>query len=201
MNYRKIYQTLIEHRISNPVSVYLEKHHILPKSIYPYFKSFSKFPWNKVNLTAREHFIAHLLLAKIYGNKLIYAANMMSNFKKYNSKKYSWLKEKHSKNMSFLHKGKIISEETRKKISEGNKNKPKSELHKKAMDVSRKGRKHTKETKSKMKEIAKNRTFSEGTKQKMRLSKIGRKQSQETINKRVNTFRIKRENKNMEEEI
>lgn len=66
---------------------------------------------NLINLTAREHFIVHQLLAKIHrGNRsLCIAAFMMSNFKIYGSKKYAWLKE----NLNKI----PVSEETRVKIS------------------------------------------------------------------------------------
>jgi hypothetical protein len=67
MNYLKHYCQLIrraENRI--PPDIYTEEHHIFPKSIYG---NNSKI----VTLTAREHFIAHLLLEKImtirYGSK------------------------------------------------------------------------------------------------------------------------------------
>ncbi len=40
-----------------------ELHHIVPKSIDP---SLAKFPLNIVRLTYREHYVAHLLLTKLY---------------------------------------------------------------------------------------------------------------------------------------
>lgn len=65
MNYEKIYNDLMLKRRLNPVKVgYKEKHHILPKSLYPEFKDLKAFPWNRVDLTAREHYIAHRLLTK-----------------------------------------------------------------------------------------------------------------------------------------
>ena len=45
---------------------YFEAHHILPKSLFPEFKSFKENSWNKVLLTPREHFICHLLILKHY---------------------------------------------------------------------------------------------------------------------------------------
>ena len=41
---------------------YCEKHHILPKSIFPEFKD---DPNNIIKLSAREHYICHLLLTKM----------------------------------------------------------------------------------------------------------------------------------------
>ena len=70
MDYEKIYNNLINYRKENILNEdnceYFEKHHIVPRSIDKrliYRKS------NKVNLTVREHFIAHLLLKRIYKKK------------------------------------------------------------------------------------------------------------------------------------
>lgn len=54
---------------SLPYDVYTEKHHICPKAkdLFPEYKSFRECPWNKVILTARQHFIAHWMLWKAYG--------------------------------------------------------------------------------------------------------------------------------------
>ena len=71
MNYRHVYMLIIEHAKSEQKlgirvkgnGQYYEKHHILPKSIYPLWKKQSK---NLVLLTAREHFFCHQLLTKIF---------------------------------------------------------------------------------------------------------------------------------------
>lgn len=55
----------------------VEKHHILPVSVFPEYKSFDDHPWNMIQLTPRQHFIAHWMLAKMYGGKLWFAFNMM----------------------------------------------------------------------------------------------------------------------------
>jgi hypothetical protein len=63
MDYKKIYDKIIEHRISNPLdkNVYSENHHIIPRSL-----GGSDDKINLVKLTAREHFVCHLLLSEIY---------------------------------------------------------------------------------------------------------------------------------------
>lgn len=61
MNYRQVYNNLVEKRKALSPSGYTEKHHIIPKSL-----GGSSSPSNLVSLTAREHFIAHLLLSKMY---------------------------------------------------------------------------------------------------------------------------------------
>lgn len=140
MNYEKIYYDLILKRKLHPSQGYTEKHHILPKCIFPEYKSFSKNPWNMVRLTAREHFIAHLLLAKMYPDTaLVHAAHMMSNMSAYNSKDYSWLREQHAESLSEKFKGKrfyseksilaLKSPERARKISESLKGKPKTKEH------------------------------------------------------------------------
>lgn len=64
MNYQKIYDSLIQKRIDHPLyknNCYCEKHHIIPKSL-----GGTNDYTNLINLTAREHYIAHLLLWKKY---------------------------------------------------------------------------------------------------------------------------------------
>lgn len=43
-----------------------EAHHFLPKAIFPQFKDYNKYKWNKVLLTPKEHYICHLLLTKMF---------------------------------------------------------------------------------------------------------------------------------------
>ena len=64
MNYQKIYDSLIQKRRDNPITkaqIYCESHHILPRCL-----GGNDDKSNLVNLTAREHFIAHALLVQIY---------------------------------------------------------------------------------------------------------------------------------------
>lgn len=76
MNNQKIYDSLIakaqrENRKKN-MGMYLENHHILPKCLGGRDENI-----NLVLLNAREHFLAHWLLAKIHNfePKLVYAFN------------------------------------------------------------------------------------------------------------------------------
>ena len=106
MDYKKIYNDLIVDAKCNPYNGYIEKHHIIPKSIGgPDIKE------NIVNFSARQHFVAHQLLVKIYPehSKLIFAANMMcvdSNGNRITNRRYGWIKEKLSIEMSLSRKGK-----------------------------------------------------------------------------------------------
>lgn len=61
MDYKKIYNNLIERAKIRELDTYKEKHHILPKCM-----GGNNTKENLVCLTAREHYIAHLLLVKIY---------------------------------------------------------------------------------------------------------------------------------------
>lgn len=72
MTYSAVYCALISKRLRNPITkadFYAEKHHIIPKS-----EGGLDEPDNLVNLTAREHYVAHLLLAKIYKDVKMYSA-------------------------------------------------------------------------------------------------------------------------------
>lgn len=64
MNYQKIYDQLMQKRKQYPLykggDVYCEKHHIKPRSL-----GGGNECDNLINLTAREHYIAHCLLVKI----------------------------------------------------------------------------------------------------------------------------------------
>jgi len=95
--YEHWYQKLIESRkyriLSN--NEYTEKHHILPRSL-----GGSDSSDNLIILTAREHFIAHLLLARIcsgaQGMKMVHALRrMLTGNNRYspNSRTYSIIRK------------------------------------------------------------------------------------------------------------
>ena len=130
MNYQKIYDDLIAKRIQDVnTTVFCEKHHIKPKSIYPELEHESS---NIVRLTYREHFVAHLLLVKIYKQlgdkvneqKMANAVMRMSRHKKYeriSSREYD--KVKSSLKGNGPNKGRKFSLEARKHMSEAQKGK------------------------------------------------------------------------------
>lgn len=82
MNYKAIYKSFILTRNLNDL-VYTEKHHIIPKSL-----GGSDSNENIIKLTAREHFFAHLLLAKIHGGKMWAALSYMSKASTKSAKNY-----------------------------------------------------------------------------------------------------------------
>ena len=57
------YFKLIEYYQNVELDEY-EKHHILPKFIFPEFANISQNSWNMIKLPIRAHFIAHYILAK-----------------------------------------------------------------------------------------------------------------------------------------
>ena len=67
MNYKKLYFNIIRNRRNNPLptSEYGETHHIKPRSFGQNCADLDDEN-NLVRLSAREHFIVHFLLYKIY---------------------------------------------------------------------------------------------------------------------------------------
>lgn len=92
MDYKKIYDTLIS-KSKNRLcidTIYYEKHHILPKCLGGLDDEN-----NIVKLTPEEHYLAHLLLAKISPSEsgLWFACNMMCNgMPNRNNKLYGWVR-------------------------------------------------------------------------------------------------------------
>ena len=95
MNYLKIYNCLIEKRKQFPIlktNQYCEQHNIIPQCL-----GGKDEPFNLVNLTLKEHYLAHHLLIKIYSGtdaeyKMILAFKMMSQNKKLPIHMYEKLK-------------------------------------------------------------------------------------------------------------
>lgn len=71
--------------------------------------------------------------------------------------------------------GFVMSEESRKKLSEAMKGKPKSEEHRRKLSDAGKGKKHLEETKRKISETTKGKKLSEETKRRMSVAKKGKK--------------------------
>ena len=163
--YLKWYEQLIIRAINRvqDANVYYEKHHYIPKSIIPNN--------NLVALTSREHYIAHLLLAKCvtpqYQKKMVYAITAMK-FKvvdriKINSKLYSILQLKANQLRAVQMRNRIVTAETRQKLRTAN-------LGKKVSDA----------TKQKQSNAAKGRIRSPEAIEAGRLKHIGMKRSEET---------------------
>jgi hypothetical protein len=85
MNYQRIHDQIIERAKTRTIFSYKEKHHIIPRCL-----GGKDDIDNLVDLTAREHFIIHLLLCKIYpeNKKLSNAVWMMANVKREYQNRY-----------------------------------------------------------------------------------------------------------------
>ena len=94
--YEKVYWKLINYRKNNIPDGYVEKHHIIPKSL-----GGTNEKENIVSLTSREHFFAHRLLAKITEGeaniKMMWAVHRMLHSKNYyiSSRTYENLRKNH----------------------------------------------------------------------------------------------------------
>lgn len=187
--YDIINRALAENRQKN--NNYYEAHHILPRAL---FAEFQHEKWNLVLLTAREHFLCHLLLRKFTVDtdflKMNRAADFMSKIGnvKVPSRIYQSIKEnlKHTTN-------------TKQKISVALSNKPKSNETKQKMSIAKKGKKSNGRNFPKGnipwnsgltgKQIAWNKGLSgnflgqkhnEGTKEKMKIARANNAYNQKT---------------------
>lgn len=162
--------------------VYGEVHHIIPKS-----EGGDNSQENLVRLSAREHYIAHLLLAKIYKDRNMYCAiNMMRRVRDmfhFNSHLYSKMKERYSTIVSDRMKGMVrrrgyhLSDEVKKKISQANKGKVRTLEMKERMSLERKGKPSAKKgthLSESQKEKLRGRKHTEEARIKMSLAKKGK---------------------------
>jgi hypothetical protein len=136
--YLNIYYSIINNaKLRKKINGYTEKHHIIPRSL-----GGSNDLDNLVPLTAKEHFVCHRLLVRITKGKnqakMIFALGSMMNrynteMKRYvpNGKTYEYLRKQlskahktigrtpeHIESIKKAHTGKIVSEETKKRMSE-----------------------------------------------------------------------------------
>ncbi len=199
--YTRWYYNIVNTAKSRTITGYTEKHHIIPKSC-----GGDNSKTNLVKLTAKEHFICHLLLIRMvegqFRYKMAYALNRMlttnnnGNQDRYipTSRKFEKIRLQISNSLkghSSPMKGRSHSEETKKKISEIHKGKPsalkgrpKSEETKKKISEARTGYKMPDSTKKKLSEFNKGKTYSDEYKKKMsertKGRGAGRKLSEET---------------------
>ena len=116
MNYSKIYKDLTTRGQQDRDLGYTEYHHIIPKCM-----GGTDDASNISILTPEEHYIAHLLLVKMYpsNDKLVFAANMMTvaspkSQARHNNKRHGWLRRLNAE----AQRNRIFSDETKQKMSE-----------------------------------------------------------------------------------
>ena len=118
MDYNKIYSKIVERGKNRIIEGYTERHHIIPRCM-----GGDNQPDNLVELTAREHFLCHMLLCEMYPKnyKLVHALFLMSIGKQkvkaqqyvIGSRTYERLRLEYSKMLT----GRPQSEETKLKKS------------------------------------------------------------------------------------
>ena len=201
MNYKRLYDSIIFNAVAIEKSGYTEKHHIVPKSLGGLDNES-----NLVKLTAREHFICHYLLTKMYGknssewHKMHMAFHMMKcssagQERYFNSRLYEATRENRSLALSLNQSGENSSQRGTMWINNGSESKKMkkddlipdgwikgrvnvhSDYSKSKVSLASKGRKHTEASKIKMSSAKQN--ISEETKEKMSAAKKGRKLSEE----------------------
>ena len=183
--YTKWYFNIINNRLMNPIDGYIERHHIHPESL-----GGSNAKENIVALTAREHYICHLLLTRMLTGK----AKKSMHFAFYSMQRKKEGMERYVPNSHIYEivRKKIDrtpSDETRKKMSEAQKNRPPlSDEGRENLSKSVKAS-YTPELRQKRSEQFKGRVFSEETLAKMSVSKTGVKRSEESRKKQGDSIR------------
>ena len=138
---RKKEKRLLKDGSINSNYVYYERHHIIPRCC-----GGTNEEDNLILLTAREHFLAHYLLTKLYKNtsfsgSLCNAFIFMCNTKGIISKKFSYAREIMG---NFLSK-RLISEETKEKWRVHNIGRKRTDETKEKMRLAKLGKRQTKE--------------------------------------------------------
>ena len=177
--YTRWYFNIIRNRIANPVEGYTERHHIHPESL-----GGSNAKENFVDLTAREHYLCHLLLTKMLtgaAKKSMHFAFYAMSRKKEGMERY--VPNSHVYEIVRKKIDRTPSDETRRKMSEAQKNRP--ALSEEGRANLSKGVKasYTPELRQKRSEQFKGRTFSDETLARMSAAKSGVKRSDESRKK------------------
>lgn len=185
MNYSKIYSSIIgrarQERRKKGQGTYYEAHHIEPLCLGGAGKKSEwRYHSNIVLLTAKEHFVCHSLLVKMYpeSKELAYAFWAMCNMKEGRQVRYTpsskVYEEARNKVSIFLSErkgtftGKKHTQETKNKQSQAQKGIKKSEEHRANLSKAQKGR-------SPWNKGKRTGPLSAETREKMRLAKLKKK--------------------------
>lgn len=174
------------------------------------FPEYIKDDWNLVKLTARQHYIAHHMLARAFGRKMWFAFHMICYAKtgrhqknnKITNRIYEEIKrnkthsEETKKEMSKSRKGRKLSEEHKRNISKGQIGKTLTKEQREKISIARKGTKLSKKHRRKISEGLKRsgRTISTKQKEQMRNGKI--KKLKSMTNEELEIRRLKRSGEN-----
>lgn len=124
---------------------YVEKHHIIPKSL-----GGSNKKDNIILLTARQHYVAHWLLWKAYKGSMTTAFNYMSGISRYGKRLNSRTAEKLKLEEIHKQKQRVFTAEHREKLRQAKLGKKLTEEHKANVGRAQLGRKLSEETKRKI---------------------------------------------------
>lgn len=190
--YTRWYFAIIESAKSKPYEGYIEKHHIIPRCM-----NGTDDADNLVALSARQHFVCHLLLTKMvnqepYLSKLKYAAILLCTVhdQKISSKVYEtlktnikqtpeWIKKRTSglkgrvsptKGKPAWNRGVPVTDEAKRKASESLKGKP----------AWNKGKTHPDEVKKRISETLKTKSF-DHMRKKVKCKYCGKESTQSAI--------------------
>lgn len=160
----------------NPLDGYTERHHIVPRCL-----GGSNRKENLVDLTAREHYVAHRLLFMHHGTRqMAYAWFSMCRGNKHQSRNLSSRQYERAKLcMVESMKGHSFSEETRQKLRDARKRRVITDETRKKLSEVHKGRVHSPETRAKLSQSLTGRPKSEETKQKLRTANLGKTLTEE----------------------
>lgn len=204
MNYLIHYDRLILRARARVLHGYSERHHIVPRCI-----GGSNKQTNIVILTAREHYVAHQLLAKMYPNSMPLNSTVMLMAPRCGGNRaFEWIRARHSEFQRERMRGvqlrlnKRHSDATKAKISSSKRNKlirmtpsaiearrklalskigvPRSATTRAKIAIALTGRTHSAETRAKLSALWKGRHHSARSILKMSRAKIGTKASEDT---------------------
>lgn len=198
MDYALAYNRLIaKARQRVAIDGYVERHHILPKALGGTDDSS-----NLVALTAREHFIAHLLLARLHGGSMWYALAIMKKDGRGSSRSFAEARRKLSSLMTGNTKtlGRKASEEEREYLSSIRKGKPGRKLteeEKKHLSAINMGKSLSQEHKEKLSIAQKGIPKPDGFGAKVAATLKGKPRSQETKDKLSRYYAALRESKRL----
>lgn len=156
--YKSWYDSIIQKANNRILSGYKEKHHILPRCL-----GGKDNKENLVELTAKEHFIVHMLLCKFTKGQakrsMFFALNSMMNLNnrgmrkiKYSSRTFEKVRKQCAKYLkgNKYNLGRIPSKQTRLKISQATKGLKKSDETRLRISLANKGKVLSDEVKQKI---------------------------------------------------
>jgi len=190
MNYKRIYDNFMDSRLQvkeeriqkRKLGEYFEAHHIIPKSMggEGSIKKISHLSHpNVVLLTAREHYVAHLLLWVIYKTReMAFAFRSMCITDRYGKRGYKVSSRMYEDLRTHISKV-GVSDEVKERLRKHNTGKKMSEEAKEKIRQARLGKKLSPEAKEKLRIYRTGRKMPPEAIEKTRQANLGRKRSPE----------------------